>query len=781
MTAPSSGANPNDHNIVQREAGAAGIPFWVLWGIYGAESTWGKLGSNWFGLVAVPRTGSFAGDAAASAKTIATLRRQFGSWEQAFRKYSGGGYGLAHIRDLVGNVASESSTGADSKPDKVRKAVAKAKRGASVGAAVGRQYRGPVIQVGPSNRVYCPGYDIKVYANGNPKKLRTGVNFGTTLSITTSKSLNDVSGTFTINLKDEAALSVVRSMDVVRILLRGHDADGITYEVLRGVVDEVVEAGDADVESASEGVVIQGRCLGKYLQVTSLFLPVWDPNTNLPTATIYGIGRPTQDPSNPNIGTTPLAIFGHLLRTYTFGLRNTVGGGIPNSRFWLDYRSRFGSLNGYQVPYVQFDEDTIMSVLKTFEMPGFCEAWVDELGRIVYRSPGWDAPVRYSVSTGALTSWSLSESDLEVATYVEVVPAGDPGISSGAAQALMAGRAPVPSSYVQDKDGADTQLGQYVSPEFLIDTDSKGVATAKGRKNKWYRLQRRLGLRPQQFSSPLLATQRQAQAQAEGLLQFYSRYTKSGQITIPGDARIKLGETLLLHGELEGVRIGRTYYIEAVQHSYNEGQGYTTTLQLSHGRDPDDPKWGRIVLPAYDPAELAQTGGILAADDSNDGTGNPYMGGAGGNQLAGRPANGSAQKVASYPLAKRGTLGGGSNVPGSTHDPNAYPDNWQSDNAVDIYVPNGTPVLAVDDGKISENYGFGMLASDGGRFAGIRMHLETKDNVWYYAHLSRIAPGIRPGVSVQAGTILGYSGEANGVFHLHIGCERGKPETLLGL
>jgi murein DD-endopeptidase MepM/ murein hydrolase activator NlpD len=91
-------------------------------------------------------------------------------------------------------------------------------------------------------------------------------------------------------------------------------------------------------------------------------------------------------------------------------------------------------------------------------------------------------------------------------------------------------------------------------------------------------------------------------------------------------------------------------------------------------------------------------------------------------------------------------------------------DNWESENAVDIGVPVGTPVYAVEDGTIGPQ--FGSLGT-GGRFAGLRLHLNGSDGSFYYAHLSSFAPGIRPGKAVTAGTLLGYSGTANGVAHLH--------------
>jgi murein DD-endopeptidase MepM/ murein hydrolase activator NlpD len=98
--------------------------------------------------------------------------------------------------------------------------------------------------------------------------------------------------------------------------------------------------------------------------------------------------------------------------------------------------------------------------------------------------------------------------------------------------------------------------------------------------------------------------------------------------------------------------------------------------------------------------------------------------------------------------------------------------NWESDNAVDVAVPVGTPLRAESNGVIGPQ--FGSLGSSG-RFEGKRLHLVTGNNEYYYAHLSRYAPGIRPGVRVRKGQIIGYSGSANGVAHLHFGAKHGNP------
>lgn len=119
-----------------------------------------------------------------------------------------------------------------------------------------------------------------------------------------------------------------------------------------------------------------------------------------------------------------------------------------------------------------------------------------------------------------------------------------------------------------------------------------------------------------------------------------------------------------------------------------------------------------------------------------------------------------------YPLGSRGDLMG---LPyQGTH---TLFDNWESDNAVDLGVAKGTPVYAVVDGVIGDQ--IGPLSSSDPKLAGERLHLVTADNEYYYAHLSQIV--VRAGDQVKKGQLIGYSGTANGVDHLHFAAKVGSP------
>lgn len=125
-----------------------------------------------------------------------------------------------------------------------------------------------------------------------------------------------------------------------------------------------------------------------------------------------------------------------------------------------------------------------------------------------------------------------------------------------------------------------------------------------------------------------------------------------------------------------------------------------------------------------------------------------------------------------------GVLGKKGNIIGTPYSGTHTLGNWESDDAVDISVPIGTPIYAPKPGVIGNQ--FGSLGSSG-RFQGIRVHLQIPGNELYYAHLSKTAPGIKPGVHVKAGQLIGYTGSANGVAHLHLGIRSGDPRKVLGL
>jgi murein DD-endopeptidase MepM/ murein hydrolase activator NlpD len=99
----------------------------------------------------------------------------------------------------------------------------------------------------------------------------------------------------------------------------------------------------------------------------------------------------------------------------------------------------------------------------------------------------------------------------------------------------------------------------------------------------------------------------------------------------------------------------------------------------------------------------------------------------------------------------------------------------RSHEALDIMAPRGTPVRAVEDGKIAK-----LFESRGGGGLTIYQFDPSETYCYYYAHLDGYAPGIREGESVRRGQVIGYVGSTGNASpeapHLHFAIFQLTPE-----
>lgn len=107
---------------------------------------------------------------------------------------------------------------------------------------------------------------------------------------------------------------------------------------------------------------------------------------------------------------------------------------------------------------------------------------------------------------------------------------------------------------------------------------------------------------------------------------------------------------------------------------------------------------------------------------------------------------------------------------------------WQSDNAIDLGVPVGTPIIAVSAGIVQGVGGSWNGGAD--RFDGYHLTLDSLaapggPQQFWYGHLSQAL--VRDGQRVHKGELLGFSGAANGSPHLHLGQRFGDPQQTFGL
>lgn len=257
-------------------------------------------------------------------------------------------------------------------------------------------------------------------------------------------------------------------------------------------------------------------------------------------------------------------------------------------------------------------------------------------------------------------------------------------------------------------------------------------------------------------------------ANAQAILPDYLSYWKRHPGALPGEA----GRDVERSGE------GSGFYAKPLSLLPSVGAPAPAAGQAAPAAPPPAPS--RAAAPSWfdkltAPATRAQSGAVA----------HPAAGGSWFDKLAPPPASQPGPlpitqprtvtqppSRGGYPLATRGAKVIGVPYQG-TH---TLYGNWESDNAVDLATPEGTPIVAIADGTIGSQIG-PLHAGGDPRLLGLRVHLVTPGNEFYYAHLSRLA--VKAGQKVKAGQIIGYSGSANGVQHLHFAQSKGNPLKLV--
>ncbi|HEX3561811.1 MAG TPA: hypothetical protein VHU24_03145 [Solirubrobacterales bacterium] len=96
-------AKASERQLVEKIFEEYGLPGWLGWGTYGAESTYGQNGAYKFGGIDLPNgtTTNLTLAAGESAKLYASLVKQYGSVAAAVPHYSGNSYTVGHVRSLA--------------------------------------------------------------------------------------------------------------------------------------------------------------------------------------------------------------------------------------------------------------------------------------------------------------------------------------------------------------------------------------------------------------------------------------------------------------------------------------------------------------------------------------------------------------------------------------------------------------------------------------------------------------------------------------------------------
>jgi len=148
------------------------------------------------------------------------------------------------------------------------------------------------------------------------------------------------------------------------------------------------------------------------------------------------------------------------------------------------------------------------------------------------------------------------------------------------------------------------------------------------------------------------------------------------------------------------------------------------------------------------------------------------------------PAEGDADRVIPPPAAASVGTPGPANlhlaVPLPGIDITRIPDTFNDartghrHEALDIMAPRGTPVMAVAEGNVVKLFN----SKQGG--LTVYQFDNNAQYCYYYAHLDRYAPGLKEGMLLRKGDVLGYVGSTGDASpdapHLHLAVFRLGPE-----
>lgn len=98
-----TGSSASERQLVESIFRSYGLPGWLGWGTYGAESSYGQNGEFKFGGIDLPHgnTPNLALAARESAAAYAGLVKQYGSVAAAVPHYSGNSYTIGHVEQLA--------------------------------------------------------------------------------------------------------------------------------------------------------------------------------------------------------------------------------------------------------------------------------------------------------------------------------------------------------------------------------------------------------------------------------------------------------------------------------------------------------------------------------------------------------------------------------------------------------------------------------------------------------------------------------------------------------
>lgn len=226
--------------------------------------------------------------------------------------------------------------------------------------------------------------------------------FGHIQALQTHKSLGEASGTFTITVKkprqmrDSALRHLWRDPESVWVKIVT-DVDGWPVDTMLGIIDSLSESMQREGQGQrSETFTISGRCFGKALETTELFVNLFHPPEAAEADKVRAYANVTQSYIDANLGGTPAKVIETLLQVWLGnnaiadrqwdlppGLGSAAKGGSIFDMLRLNIQKMTKKANGvtFDPSLLQVDavegRGKLWDVLQEYSNPILNELWVD--------------------------------------------------------------------------------------------------------------------------------------------------------------------------------------------------------------------------------------------------------------------------------------------------------------------------------------------------------------------------------------------------------------------
>jgi hypothetical protein len=182
------------------------------------------------------------------------------------------------------------------------------------------------------------------------------------------------------------------------------------------------------------------------------------------------------------------------------------------------------------------------------------------------------------IDSSEILSWNIKKSDTELKTLLQITSIDNIAFQQETSRATL-GQAPLTpearktGSALFETEGLSKKYFDFVNGMYLQNIAGYNLTDPKQIRDFWVRYGMRIGSYANQYSPDAYTFYESAVS----MLEMYGSLFMTGEITVKGDSKYKLGRMLLIEDlDLE-------FYVSGISHRMTWGESWTTTLKVTRG------------------------------------------------------------------------------------------------------------------------------------------------------------------------------------------------------